>query len=71
MRASGRVIVAAGSGAIAGSWRNIGGVVGSAASAGTTRNCMTWPVDVGSAAGKSTPGIPPPNGSSGPTLPRT
>ena len=56
------------SGVIAGNWRNCGGVVGSAASAGTTRNCITWPVVVGSATGKSMPGTPPPNGSSGPTI---
>ena len=33
-------------GAIAGSCRNCGGVVGSAATAGTTRNCRIWPVRV-------------------------
>ena len=69
MSASGRVRTGAGSGAIAGSRRNRGGVVGSAPTAGTTRNCMTWPVVSGSAASKSSSGIPPPNGSSGPTLP--
>jgi len=67
--ASGRLTVAAGSAAIAGITRNCGGVVGSGASGGVTWNCMTWPVVDGSATGKSTPGMPPPNGSSGPTLP--
>ena len=32
---------------------------------------MTWPVVSGSATSKSSSGTPPPNGSSGPTLPRT
>ena len=41
---------------IAGSTRNCGGVVGSGASAGPTRNCITWPVVSGSATRKSTPG---------------
>jgi hypothetical protein len=68
---AGGVTVSAGSGAMAGSCRNCGGVVGSGASAGTTRNSMTWPGVVGSATSKSSPGTPPPNGSSGPTLPST
>ena len=37
------------SGVIAGSIRNCGGVVGSAATAGPTLNCITWPVEAGSA----------------------
>jgi len=35
------------------------------------RNCITWPVVAGWAGSKSSPGTPPPKGSSGPTLPRT
>ena len=38
---------------MAGRTRNRGGVVGSAATAGATRNCMIWPVLAGSAASKS------------------
>ena len=34
---------------MAGSCRNWGGVVGSGATAGTTLNCMIWPVEAGSA----------------------
>ena len=55
--ASGRVTVAAGSGVMAGSTRNCGGVrrVG-VPTAGTTRNCMTWPVVAGSATRSPRPG---------------
>ncbi len=71
INAKGRVLTGAGSGGIAGNTRNRGGVVGSGATAGTTRNCMICPVVSGSETGKSVPGTPPPNGSSGPTLPST
>ena len=67
--ASGRVVPPWKWRVMAGSSRNCGGVVGSGATAGTTRNCMTWPVCPGRRPAKSTPGTPPPNGSSGPTLP--
>ena len=44
-------------GVMAGSWRNRGGVEVSTPTAGTTRNCMIWPVVAGSAASKSPPGL--------------
>src|SRR5215207_8244375 len=60
-----RVLVAAASGASAGSWRRPGGVLGSAPVAAMMWKRMTCPVVAGSAGAKSTPGTPPPNGSSG------
>ena len=80
MSASGRVTVAGGSGGTAGKTRFSGGVDGSGPTAGTTLNCIIWPVVSGSAAANSPSwgssggyitGTPPPKGSSGPTLPRT
>src|SRR6266536_1526538 len=47
-----------------------GGTLVSRPTRGTTVNRITWPVVPGSANGKSTPGTPPPNGSSGPSLTR-
>src|ERR687898_565322 len=70
-RTDGRVSDSGGRGVMAGSRRNWGGVEASTVVEGTTRNSMTWPVVAGSPTGKSTPGTPPPNGSSGPPLPST
>ena len=60
-----RVLVAAPSAASAGSPSWSGRVLGSGAVAGTTRKRITCPVVSGLAGSKSTPGTPPPNGSSG------
>src|SRR5829696_6325501 len=60
-----RVLVAVPSGATAGSASWLGGVLVSTLVAALTRKRITCPVVSGSAGSKSTPGAPPPKGSSG------
>src|SRR6266545_5960465 len=65
-----RVAVASPSGVNEGSVSWEGGTLASVDARGTTTSFITWPVVAGSAASKSTPGFPPPNGSSGASLMR-